>query len=520
MIAPMTRQGGLSQNRARRAAALASALGVLIVAGCSVGPDFVRPVAPEATGYTPEPLPAQTTASDIAGGEAQRFVQDQDIPGQWWTLFHSEPLNGLIEQALKANPNLQAAQAALREAQENVYATEGAFFPTVSGGVSHTREKISGATFGIPGFSSIFSVNTAAVSVSYPVDVFGGTRRSVEASEAQAEFERFQLEAAYLTLTANVVTAAVQEASLRAQITATEEIIDAETQQLDVLQRQFELGGSSRAAVLAQAATLAQERATLPPLQKQLAQQRNLLAVLAGRFPSEALAERFELATMQLPQDLPVSLPSQLVEQRPDVRSSQEQLHSASAEIGVATANMLPQFTLSGQYGSSSSGNLFTPGTGIWSLGASVAQTIFDGGTLLHRKRAAVAAYDQAAAQYRSTVLSAFQNVADALRALQSDADALNAQVAAEQAARDSLELTRRQFQLGAVPYVTLLTAEQTYQQVRITLVQAQANRYSDTAALFQALGGGWWNRADVAATAEDRLADRFVPPPFAAGTR
>lgn len=476
------------------------------LSACTVGPDFLRPKAPDAKGYTPEPLPAQTAAAKVGGGEAQRFVEGLDIPGQWWTLFHSEALNALIERALKTNPNIEAAQAALRQAQELVYAQQGAAYPSLSANASATREKVSGAAFGIPGLSSIFSVSTAALNISYAPDVFGGVRRAVESAEAQRDAERFQLEATYLTLTANVVTAAIQEASLRGQITATQDIIDYESQQLVVLQHQLDLGGASKAAVLAQAATLAQTRATLPTLQKQLAQTRNQLATLAGQLPGDAISARFELASLQLPADLPLSLPSQLVEQRPDVRASEALLHAFSAEIGVATARQLPQFTLTGSFGSVGAPitNLFSPHTGVWSIGAGVTQTLFDAGTLLHQKRAAVAAFDQAAAQYRSTVLTAFQNVADALRAIESDADALAAQVASVQSAGDSLELSRQQFQLGAITYLSLLTAEQTYQQARISLVQAQSNRYADTAALFQALGGGWWNRQD-AATAEDR---------------
>jgi NodT family efflux transporter outer membrane factor (OMF) lipoprotein len=471
----------------------------MLVAGCAVGPDFHRPEAPTEAGYTPEPLPAETASADVRGGVAQRFELDRDIEGEWWTLFQSPALSVLIEQAFAANPNLEVAQSALRQARENVAAQEGAFYPAVTGNVSTTRQKISGVTFGIPGLASIFNVNTANVSVSYLLDVFGGTRRQVESLAAQAEFQRFQLEAAYLTLASDVVVSVVQEASLRAQIAATQDIIDIESQQLDVLQHQFELGGASRAAVLAQAATLAQTRATLPPLAKQLAQERNLIATLAGRFPNDPPAETFELSTLYLPQELPLSLPSRLVEQRPDIRSAEALLHSASAQVGVATANMLPQITLTGQYGAISTGNPLA-GLPVWSIGAGLTQPLFRGGELLHARRAAVAAYEEAAAQYRSTVLTAFQNVADALRALQSDADALSAQVVAERAAADSLDIARRQFQLGAINYLLLLNAEQTYQQAHIALVQAQANRYADTAALFQALGGGWWNRRDVAA--------------------
>ncbi|HTZ77828.1 MAG TPA: efflux transporter outer membrane subunit [Stellaceae bacterium] len=484
---------------ALRALALAASVAApALLTGCAVGPDFLRPSPPETKTYTPEATLPPTTASPGQGGEAQHFVQNMDIPGQWWTLFHSAPLNALIDQALKTNPNLQAAQAALRQAQENVAAARGPLFPQVDAQYNVAREKISGASFGQAGSNPIFTLSTAQVSVSYLVDIWGGTRRQIESAEALAEEQEYQLEATYLTLTSNVVTAAVQEASLRAQIAATEDIISAETQQLNLLQRQFDLGGASKAAVLAQAATLAQAKAGLPVLQKQLAQQRNLLAVLAGRFPSDEPSEKFELASMQLPQNLPLSLPSKLVEQRPDIRAAEAAMHSASAEIGVATANMLPQITLTGAFGVEGSGVDFNPSTGVWSLGAGLLQPIFRGGTLLHEKRAAVAAYDQTAAQYRGTVLTAFQNVADALRALQSDADALNAQVAAEQAAADSLDLSEKQFQLGAISYTSLLDAERTYLQARVSRVQAQAARYADTAALFQALGGGWWNRTDV----------------------
>jgi NodT family efflux transporter outer membrane factor (OMF) lipoprotein len=487
----------------RVAAAIAA-----LLAACAVGPDFHRSQAPAEAGYTAEALPAETAAADVQGGVAQRFELDRDIEGQWWTLFHSPALNALIEQAFVANPTLEAAQSALRQARENVAAGKGVFFPAVTGNLSTTREKISGATFGIPGLASIFNVDTASVSVSYLLDVFGGVRRQVESLEAQAEFQRFQLEAAYLTLTSDVVVSVVQEASLRAQIAATEDIIEIESQQLDVLQHQFELGGASRAAVLAQAATLAQTRATLPPLAKQLAQVRDLIAALVGRFPNHPPEDIFELSALDLPQDLPVSLPSRVVEQRPDIRSAEALLHSACAEVGVATANLLPQITLTGQYGAVSTNNPLS-GVDIWSIGAGLAQPLFRGGQLLHARRAALAAYEEAAAQYRSTVLTAFQNVADVLRALQSDADALSAQVVAERAAADSLDIARQQFQLGAINYLLLLNAQQTYEQAHVALVQAQANRYADTAALFQALGGGWWNRQDIVSASEQGRDDK-----------
>ncbi len=405
---------------------------------------------------------------------------------------------------MNANPSLQAAQAALRQAWENVYAEQGAFFPTVAAGFSPSRSKTATGALSPASASGnpYYSLFTGQLTVSYMPDVFGGTRRQVKSLEAQAEFQRFQAEATYLTLTSNVVAAAVQEASLRGQIAATEEIIKIDTAALGILRKQFELGQVAGADVAAVEATLAQAQATLPPLQKQLAIQRDLLTALIGRLPSQEPAEKFELATLQLPQELPVSLPSKLVEQRPDIRSAEAQLHSASAQIGVAIANQLPQFMLTANAGTASNqiGQfILPPGTAFWSLAGNVTQTIFDAGTLLHRKRTAEAAFDQAAAMYRSTVIAAFQNVADALHALQADAEALKAAVAAEHAAAKSLEIARRQLELGAIGYLGLLTVENTYQTALLALVQAQAARYADTAALFQALGGGWWNRQDVA---------------------
>jgi len=486
----------------RSSSALAVLVTALLASACAVGPDFTRPAAPHVAGYTPEPLARQTASSDVVGGEAQRFVEKLDIPGQWWTLFHSAALNTLIDEALNNNPTLPAAEAALRQAWEDVYTQQGAFFPTVAASFSPSRNKTATGALSPASASGnpYYSLYTGQVSVSYSPDVFGGTRRQVESLAATAEFQQFQLEAAYLTLTSNVVAAAVQEASLRGQIAATEEIIKIQTGSLDILRKQFEFGQVAGADVAAVEATLAQAQATLPPLQKQLAVQRDLLSALVGRLPSQQPSEKFELAALQLPQDLPVSLPSQLVDQRPDVRAAEAQLHAASAQIGVAIAAMLPQFTLTANAGTASnliSQFITTPGTAFWSVAGNVAQTVFDAGTLLHKKRAADAAFDQAAAMYRSTVIAAFQNVADTLHALQSDADTLKAAYAAERAAFKSLEIARRQLQLGAIGYLGLMTAENTYDTALLALVQAQAARYADTAALFQALGGGWWNRQD-----------------------
>jgi NodT family efflux transporter outer membrane factor (OMF) lipoprotein len=493
-VLPETRQGRRQRPALRRACLLA---GATVLSACAVGPDFKKPDPPKAERYTAEPMPEHTAEAAVAGGEAQKFSAGADIPAQWWALFHSDHLNALVAQALKANPNLDAAQASLRQAQENLLSQEGSLYPSAGGTYSATRQKINGASFGQPGTSFLYTLFNTSVNVSYALDIFGGVRRQVEAQAAQAEYQRFEFEATYLSLSANVATAAIQAASLRAQIAATQDIVAADRKELDVVQHQFELGGVSRADVLAQQTQLAQELATLPQLRKQLDQNRNLLAVLLGQLPGEPLDAQLDLDDLHLPQDLPVSLPSRLVEQRPDVRAQTALLHQASAGVGVATANMLPQVSINGSLGgvSGQMEHLLDAGNGVWSIGANIAQPLFEGGSLLHRRRAAVAAYDQAAAQYRATVLTAFQNVADSLRALDTDADALKAQLQAEQAAHSSLDLYGRQYEAGAISYVTLLTAQRAYHQSRIELVQAQAARYADTVALFQSLGGGWWNR-------------------------
>jgi NodT family efflux transporter outer membrane factor (OMF) lipoprotein len=338
----------------------------------------------------------------------------------------------------------------------------------------------------------LYNLFTPQVTISYVPDVFGANRRAVESLAAQAEASRFQLDATYLTLTANVVATAIQEASLRAQIAGTERVIALERESLAVLRRELELGAIAEADVYAQDAALAQLEATLPPLTKQLHQARDQLAVLTGRLPADFTPARFTLEQLSLPMDLPLGVPSQLIERRPDVRAAEAQLHAATAQVGVAIANLLPQLTITGDIGSTAAlfTDLFKPGTGFWNLGAHASQTLFAGGTLVHRKRAADAALDQAAAQYHAAVLTAFQNVADALHALDSDADALKAASRAEDAAQKSLDVTRHQLELGSVSYLALVNAEQTYQQAVVSLVQARGNRYADTAALFQALGG------------------------------
>lgn len=488
---------------ARPAVACVTALALVAgLSDCAVGPNFKRPAAPTDAGYGSAPTQGEIASSPgAAGGAPQRFVAEMDIPAQWWTVFQSPKLDGLVEQAIKGNPNMAAAKAALRQAHELYLAQRTTFWPTAQGSFDAQRAKNALGTIAnptsLPQANPYYNLYTAQLSVSYMPDIFGATRRSVEAARAQDDSTRFQLEATYLTLSSNVVVTAITEASLRGQIAATQRVLELQHQLTEKVRQQRTLGTASNLDVLSQEALEAQSAATLAPLQKALGQTRDELTALVGRLPAEEPAETFQLDEMTLPGDLPVSLPSKLVEQRPDVRQAEENLHFASAEAGVAIADMLPQFAITGNWGSTAltAGDLFKTGTGFWDIGASLTQTLFDAGALLHKHRAADAALDEAGAQYRAAVILACQNVADTLRALQADADALNADAEAARAAQSAFDLARKQRDLGTISLVTVMNAEATYQQAELALVQAQANRYSDTAGLFQALGGGWWNR-------------------------
>jgi NodT family efflux transporter outer membrane factor (OMF) lipoprotein len=454
------------------------------------------------SGYVPTPLSTTTSAPNTVAGEPQRFADGADIAADWWTLFHSAPLNELIDRSLSTNHDLKAARAALKVAKENMLAQRGAYYPNVSASFDATRQgqsqQISPA---LNANTFQYNLFTPQLSISYVPDVFGLNRRTVESLAAQEQEARFQMIATYTTLTSNVVVTAIQIGSTQMQIDATHELIGSAEKTLKILKYQLDKGYAGGLDVAAVEAQLAQFAATLPPLIKQEAQLRDQLAVLAGRFPSQAPVVNFDLSTLQLPQDLPVSLPSALVSQRPDVLQAEANLHDASAKIGIAIANRLPNIVLTADAGSSAAqlSQVFTSSTSFWGIGASLTAPIFQGGMLLHQERAAKAAYEQAAEQYRSTVMTAFQNVADTLTALQQDAEAVKAAAAAVDSAKVTLDLTQRQWQGGYANYLSLLSAQQTYQQGRISLVQAQASRFADTAALFQALGGGWWHRADLA---------------------
>jgi NodT family efflux transporter outer membrane factor (OMF) lipoprotein len=494
----------MPSSHSSRAAEARNALFCLVISaaagGCAVGPNFQAPAAPATEHYTQGEQPQATGDAPGTAGAAQTFVSDRDIPGDWWTLFQSEPLDTLVRESLRDSPTVASAKAALRSAQENYLAERGSLLlPAADGTFSGTRQKSPGAAFGAPEFgSTTYTLVTAAVNVSYRLDIFGASRRQLEALRAQSDYERWELEAANLSLTGNVVTTAITVASLRAQIAAANDIITSEQDQLIVVQKQFSAGGASHADVLTQNTQLAQTQATLPALEKSLDQAQHRLAVLSGKTPDTNTPE-FDLEHLALPTELPVSVPAKLIRQRPDVQAAEALLHQACANVGVATANLFPQVNLSGSIGSDalSASSLFTGGTGAWSVGASLTQPLFHGGELIHKRRAAIADLDNAAAQYRQTVLAAMQDVADTLRALEADARDLRAEAAAEDLAAKSLDITKKQFAAGGVSHVQMLIAERAYSQARQNRVLAEAARYADTAALYQSLGGGWWNRND-----------------------
>jgi NodT family efflux transporter outer membrane factor (OMF) lipoprotein len=467
----------------RKTALVTFGLAMTMLGGCAVGPDFLPPPAPEVGGYLPSTAVLRTT------GIAER----------WWEVFRSRELNRLIQDGIDNNQDLAAAEAAVRAAQANALSLRGTLFPLINASFDASRQQVPTQTLqsDAANGASVYSLHTPHVSVSFVPDVWGGTRRAIESADAQTEAAAFQREAVYITLASNIALAAIQEASLRGQITALRRVTQAQSQLLGILKSQNEKGQIALPDVLAQETALAQARLLLPPLEKQLAQQRNLLATLTGRFAGNGLPAAFELRSFGLPPRLPLSLPADLIRQRPDIRVAEANLHAANAQIGVALANRLPQITLTGNAGSTadSMSRLFTPGTLFWTIAGNATQTVFDAGNRYYKQRQAEELTTQAVAQYRATVLSAFQNVADVLRALQADARAMSAAVAAEEAANRSIDLVRRQVETGQVSSPVLLNAQQAYLQTSVARVQAQASRLADVVALYQSLGGGWWNR-------------------------
>ncbi|SSW66247.1 Outer membrane protein OprM [Achromobacter veterisilvae] len=480
----------LSDFAPRRLAPLV--LGALL-AGCAAGPDFQAPAAPETDAYLAPGAGAPT-------GGAQRLAAGADIPAQWWRLFRSDKLDDLLRQALQASPTLEQARARLRQAGETLNAeTGGRLLPSVDGNLSVARQKVDPSAFGVPVAEppAPFTLYNASIDVSYTLDVFGANRRALEGLAAQVDYQRHELQAARMALAANVVTAAIRQADLSERLDATRELLAAQVRQRDIMRQRLDAGGVSRADLSNQELLVAQTRATLPPLDYQLAQVTHQLAVYLGQPPAALRQPPMRLADLTLPADVPTGVPSALTRQRPDVLAAEALWHQASADVGVATANLYPQFTLTASFGSqrTRAGDL-SDGVNVWNLGLGLVQPLFHGGELRARQRAAQAAYDAAAAAYRQTVLDGFRQVADALRALQTDGDAFQAHDDAWRRADEAERIAQGRYRAGGISHLSLLDSQRQQLQARIARTAADAARYADTAALLQALGGGWWNEA------------------------
>jgi len=472
---------------------LAAAAAVALTA-CAVGPNFVRPAPPAADHYAPGSDPT-TTAE--AAGEAQRFDRGARLSGDWWTLFGSEELDGLMKDAAAGNQTLQAALASLRSSQDNLRAGYGIFYPQLGLDAAASRQRVTLVRFGqTNSAATIFNLFSLSGTISYALDVFGGQRRTVESLQAQADAQAYTAAAAYVTLTANVVDTVIARASYAELARATEDLVGDQREQVEITEAQAEAGTVPYASALALRSQLSSVEATIPPLEQRVSQADHLLATLAGRLPSEWKAPPVGLSDLKLPESLPVSIASDFVHQRPDILVAEARLHQASAEVGVATAALFPNITLNASLGGNNTtlNTLFSPQGIFWSVGAGLAAPLFQGGTLVQKRRAAIDAYDQAMSDYRQSVLVGFSQVADVLRALENDADALAAEERAMSSADEALRLVRANYDSGVSNYVQVLIAFAQYHQARIGYVQARAQRLQDTVALFVALGGGWWD--------------------------
>lgn len=478
----------------RVAQRLAFALLLALVSGCTVGPHYHAPAPPTVTTYTPEPQPGTTVTSPGIAGSAQHLNPSMDVPAQWWTLFQSPELDRLVREALANSPTLAQTTARLKEAQEESNARTGATkYPAVNVNISAQREQVDLATFGVP-FPSPppFGLLNGSVAVSYALDLFGANRRLVESLNAQVEYQCWQLQGARLMLAGNVVSAAIRQAQLRAQIDLTRRMLGLQQQQLAITEQRVQAGGLAQYNISQQRTLVEQTRATIPPLEQQLDMVNHQLAVLIGKSPAEAHIEAITLDKLRLPEELPVSVPSSLVRQRPDIRAADALMHQASANVGVATANLYPQITLSASAGLV--GTSFTSGGSVWNFGAALAQPVFNGGALRAEKRKAVAAYEEAGAAYQQVVLQAFEQVADSLRGIDHDAQTLQARTEAAVQAEATYNMASDRYDAGGISQLSLLDAQRQFLQTSIDRTSSAASRYADSASLFQALGGGWWN--------------------------
>ncbi|MGO8717718.1 MAG: efflux transporter outer membrane subunit [Acidobacteriaceae bacterium] len=477
------------------------AVGVMsgLLAGCTVGPKYRPPNPPTVRTYTLGPQPPNTVSATGPGGEAQHFNCSAEIPAQWWKLFHSEKLDELVSTALDNNPTLAQAEARLREAQEDVRAQTGATqYPSVDAKGSAQREQLDLRSLGLPATipnPGPFTLYNVSLNFSYGLDLFGANRRELEALKAKVDYQRFELEAARISLASNVVSAVIRQASLRARIADTQTLLQLQKEELAIVEKRYRDGGLAASDVESLRTTLAQACASLPPLQKQLSQVNDQLAVYLGKAPAEVRPDAIELSDLHLPAELPLALPSSLAQQRPDIRAAEALLHQASANVGVATANLFPQIMLSASAGSQATGvSDLANSLNVWNFGGNLLQPVFHGGELRAEKRKAAVAYQEAGAAYKEAVLQGLLEVADALQASAADARTLQAKSDAANHAHASYGIARRRYDVGGISYFSLLDAKRQYLQTALDRTSAEADRYADSVALLHALGGGWWN--------------------------
>jgi NodT family efflux transporter outer membrane factor (OMF) lipoprotein len=470
-----------------RSTRVAVLVATMTLAGCAFAPPAKPPAPPTPAHYAVQPTPADSAKADDV---AQHFSLGARAVPAWWRLYGSDTLDAWVDEGLRNNPSLAATQHTLEAAHQLLRAQVGAnMLPTLDAQGQTSRQR----ALGFPGIgppTNLYDVYAGQLALSYNFDLFGATRHGIEQTAAQVDQQSYEFDAAKRALAANIVIAAINASSLAEQLSTSERLSTLAHEQAALTERSYRLGATSQDDVLVVQQQAASIDTSIPPLRSQALRARHALAVLMGRTPDQA-PSNLTLAQLHLPADVPVSVPSDLLQQRPDVLAAEASVHAASAQVGVATANLFPHISLSAALGSAAfkPANLFTASGSIWSAGVSLTQPIFHGGALMAQRKAAIASYNASLAQYQQAVLNAFQNVADTLTALNQDALTLQAATDEAAAASQSFTDTDARYRLGAVSYPEAVISEQHLQSAKLSEIQARAARMSDTAALFQSMG-------------------------------
>jgi NodT family efflux transporter outer membrane factor (OMF) lipoprotein len=475
-------------TRPRLRALLICMISAFALGGCALGPDFKRPDAPHEERYTAETLRSESPDSDVT----QRIVVGAPLSRDWWQMFQSAALDDVVKRALAGNRTLVAAASTLAQSQELAAAQAGTLAPQVGVTAGIGRQKYGAEFLGTLPKPPPFSYFAVGATVSYALDYTGGIARSVEQQYALADYQRQQLDAAYLAVTGNAVMLALKVASIKTQMATVDAILDRDRENLRLVQEAFDAGSVSRLDIVSAQSQLASDTTLLPPMRQELSVNRHALAIILGQAPASVNLPEFELAQLSLPRSLPVSVPSELAHRRPDILAAEAQLHAATAAVGVANANLYPHINLTAGAGQQSIdlAHLFDRASNVWNIAGALVAPVLDGGTLRAEQRAAVDAMHASAANYEQTVLVAFGQVADSLQALDHDTEQMDAQAHAQDSARENVDLTRKSYNEGNVGVLQVLDAERLYQQARLGFVRADAQRYIDTVQLFLALGG------------------------------